>query len=140
MVHHLVALNVLTPLSSLISRFVPENVTDETIIVNSLNLLWNLLQDDSVIEVFNSSQIIHQLIPLLSPTFSTSVRVSCLSLLETGCEGNPPAQESLAPHMNNIANLASSADEDKLIRISATLLLVTASADRQMITNNQVKI
>ena len=146
-VHHLVSQDILTPLLTLISQFggivdvsnKQKKIESEKIIEDSFNLLWNLLQEDTeAIEVFNKSQIIQKLTPFMSSIVSPSVRVSCLSLLVTSCEGNAPAQEVISEHLDNVANIVSNSDEDSLVRITAALLLVTACNDKQKIMNNQV--
>ena len=146
-VEHLVSQDIMTPLTALIGQFGGiVNIEDkqqrqkrEQIITDSCYLLWNLLQEsDQVLDMFNRSNLVSHLTPLITNIVSPGVRVASMSVLVTGCDNNKQCQDLVTPHMDTIANMVTDQGEDTLVRSTAALLLVTACSDKQKIINDKV--
>ena len=143
-VQHLVSQDILTPLLSLVSQFsIITDIKDrqkiikrEKIIEGSFNLLWNLLQEsEQVLEVVMKADILTKITPFMSSKVGSSLRVSCLSVLETLASESEAAREVLQSQVQNIVVLITNADNPHLVRINAVLLLMAVS---QEMNNNEV--
>jgi len=144
-VTHLVQQDVLTPLFSLVNQFkIPGNVYTKVksqmfkVMDEAFSLLWNLLEeDDSVLAQFNKANVLDKVVQFLSPDVAPHVQLASLNLLVAACEDNEPAQQKMSSRIDLVMEMIRREGSMALVRVTASLLLITICQDRQQLYNNK---